>query len=130
MSASIVCLDDGEDLRMIFRQLVENKCGMDCLTFGSVKEFLEYSQEVLKSKLIFLDINLKPGEPSGIDAYSWLVANNYEGKIFFLTGHGRSHPLVRKAEESGIEVLEKPISADRLCSLILSSVKDQTKAIK
>jgi FixJ family two-component response regulator len=112
---------------MIFCKLVENKCGMECLPFGSVKELLERSPAVLNSKLIFLDINLKPGEPSGIDAYNWLVANHYNGKIFFLTGHAHSHPLVSKAEQSGIEVLEKPISAERLTSLILNG---QAKALQ
>jgi FixJ family two-component response regulator len=128
--ASIVCLDDGEDLRMIFSQLAENKCGMKCLALASVKELLERSDEVLKSKLVFLDINLKPGEPSGIDAYNWLVENNYAGKIFFLTGHGHSHPLVSKAEKSGIEVLEKPVAAEKICALILDAASVKEKAIK
>jgi FixJ family two-component response regulator len=64
---------------------------------------------VLKTEVAILDLELGFNQPNGIDAYDLLKRHNYKGKIFFLTGHGRNHPLVQKARDSGAVIWEKPM---------------------
>jgi hypothetical protein len=69
-----------------------------------------------------LDINLGPGEPTGVDAYHWLRSRGFSGRIIFLTGHAASHPLVREARLIGdAVVLEKPTGIDHLSSAIFEA---------
>jgi FixJ family two-component response regulator len=69
--------------------------------------------------LAILDINLGEGQPSGLDAYHWLRESGFEGKIVFLTGHARSHPLVSQARQAGkVVILEKPTTMERLLSML------------
>ena len=69
--------------------------------------------------LALLDINLGAGVPSGLDAYRWLKDNGFPGRTVFLTGHARSHPLVREARElTHVQVLSKPIESAVLLALV------------
>ena len=53
------------------------------------------------------------------DAYRWLRACGFAGRIAFLTGHARSHPLVEQAHRLGDALVhEKPISAETLRSML------------
>jgi FixJ family two-component response regulator len=66
-----------------------------------------------------LDVNLGPGRRSGIDAYAWLRQKGYTGRIAFLTGHARDHPLVVQAHRVGkVEIFTKPIDPDQMRSLV------------
>jgi FixJ family two-component response regulator len=66
-----------------------------------------------------LDVNLGARQPSGLDAYRWLRDHEYRGRVCFLTGHARSHPLVGQAlAMGGAHLVEKPITSDRLCELV------------
>ncbi|SRR5579885_2389289 len=118
MSAPIAFLEDDEDLRMITQKLIKRKFNLDCLCLAGYDEFILRDIEVLDTKIVFLDINLGDGRPSGIDAYEWLKGHDYRGKIFFLTGHARYHPLVVQTAKIGIRVLEKPIDATELNAII------------
>jgi FixJ family two-component response regulator len=66
-----------------------------------------------------LDINLGPGQPSGIDAYKWLRNNGYRGRIAFLTGHAGTHPLVIEATRIGdAEIFSKPVDPDQIQTIV------------
>lgn len=68
-------------------------------------------------------VNLENGEASGVDAFYWLKDQGYQGKICFLTGHGKTHPLVTQASEMGAEIWTKPMYANKLCAAIKSVIK-------
>ncbi|MDC0716913.1 response regulator [Nannocystis bainbridge] len=115
----VVFLDDDEDLRELFVDVVALFAERDCLTVGSVDELVEQRKRVLAAELIILDINLGPGLPSGLDAYKWLREQNYGGRVVFLTGHAASHPLVAEARRlAGVRVYEKPLPVPTIARLL------------
>jgi len=115
----VVFLDDDADLREVFSDLM-GAMGVAVETAGSVGELEEVIERAPDSfDLAILDINLGPGEPSGLDAYRWLKQHDFKGRMAFLTGHARSHPLVTAARELGdVRVLDKPISVAELRQLM------------
>jgi FixJ family two-component response regulator len=66
-----------------------------------------------------LDVNLGPEVPSGLDVAEWLREHHFAGRIVFLTGHARSHPLVAQLKhDARAEVLQKPVSPPALLRII------------
>jgi FixJ family two-component response regulator len=66
-----------------------------------------------------LDINLGVDSASGIDAYRWLRDTGFGGRIAFLTGRARTHPMVQEALRFGdAKVYDKPISFSQLRALV------------
>ena len=66
-----------------------------------------------------LDVNLGPGEPSGVDVHGWLRSHGFAGDVVFLTGHARTHPLVAAAVATpGTRVFAKPIDESELARLV------------
>jgi DNA-binding NtrC family response regulator len=120
--ATIVFLDDSEDLRELMPVLLESALGVECCCFGHLKEFEKHSEEVLLAKVAILDINLGPDAPDGVDAFNWLKAHGFQGKILFLTGHARTNPRVASAGRHGIPILEKPVHPDKLISLLTNAL--------
>ncbi len=112
----ILILEDDEDVREMLTLSYET-VGEHCVTAGSLRELEQRGDEALGCRLAILDINLGSGQPSGIDAYAWLCEHHFGGRIAFLTGHARSHPLVAEALQLGACVYEKPISVDDLVAL-------------
>ena len=116
--ARIVFLDDNEDLRELLPALLETTLGVECLTFASVFDFENHSDQVLDAKVAILDINLGPDVPDGVDAFNWLMERGFRGKILFFTGHARANPQVALAEKDGARILEKPIHPDKLVAAV------------
>jgi DNA-binding NtrC family response regulator len=119
MAARVIFLDDDPDLREVFADLMA-ELGVSAVTVASVGE-LETTMSTPDSAfdLAILDINLGRGVPTGLDAYRWLKAHDFAGRIVFLTGHGRSDPLVSEVQRLGeIEVHDKPISVAELCAIM------------
>jgi DNA-binding NtrC family response regulator len=123
--ARIVFLDDSEDLRELMPILLEGALRVECLCFGSLMEFENHSEEVLRAKVIILDINLGPNVPDGVDAFNWLEGHGFQGKVLFFTGHARTNPQVALAAEKGAEILEKPLHPDKLISLVRRSLNNR-----
>jgi ActR/RegA family two-component response regulator len=69
-----------------------------------------------------LDVNLGPGEPSGVDVAAWVRAHHPDARIVFMTGHAPNHPLVRAASGADGEVLAKPIDTKRLIGIAQGAV--------
>jgi DNA-binding NtrC family response regulator len=116
--ASVVFLDDSEDLRALMPLVLEPALGVKCMCFGSLMELEERRDDVLRAKLAILDINLGPNVPDGIDAFNWLVAHGFHGKILFFTGHTRTVQQVEAAQGKGFEILQKPVQPGELISHI------------
>jgi FixJ family two-component response regulator len=118
-NAGVLLLDDDDDLREALSDLVPLLTGQRCLALASLAELIARRDEALGCTLAILDINLGPGQPSGLDAYAWLIDERFGGRIAFLTGHARSHPLVaRAATLGGARVYQKPIDLQELRELL------------
>lgn len=117
--AGVLFLDDDEDLRDTFSDLVRTVFDRECYGLGSCRELIALGDKALGCDVAILDINLGPEVPSGLDAYGWLRRHGFAGRIVFLTGHANSHPLVVEASHLGdAEVIAKPVSFEALSSLL------------
>ena len=112
-------LEDDDDLRGLLCELLVAGGAQGCVSAGSFEAMVGQKEQVLGCGLAVLDVNLGVKVPSGLDAYHWLRENGFGGRIVFLTGHARSHPLVRQAHElTQVRVLSKPINAKALMALV------------
>ena len=112
-------LDDDNDLLEILAELLQGRHCQSLLAH-SLEELKALGPAVLAVDVAVLDINLGAGQPSGIDAYDWLVSQNFAGRLLFLTGHAHSHPLVARAERlKRAVVLAKPLDGDVLLDRIM-----------
>lgn len=119
MVGTVLLLEDDADQLEMLSMALSLVCGCDSVRARSYDELLKIEGAALGSAVALLDVNLGPRQPSGIDAYHWLRDHEYRGRICFLTGHARSHPLVAQALAAGdAQLIEKPISTDQLCALV------------
>lgn len=117
--SDVLFLDDDDDLRATFIDLVRTIFARECHGIGSHRDLIALGERALRCGVAILDINLGPEVPTGIDSYGWLRKHGYEGRIVFLTGHAASHPLVMEARRLGdAEVVSKPVSLVALTSLL------------
>jgi len=115
----VLYVEDNDDLRELVTELVTVVFKRRCVAVGSYEELVVLGQHVLGCSVAILDINLGSNRRSGLDAYAWLRANGYTGRIVFLTGHARTHPLVVEAQRIGdAQIFSKPIEPDRLRSIV------------
>jgi FixJ family two-component response regulator len=119
MTRSVLIVDDDEDLRVTLADVMSELCHVDCVALPDVAAMIRDGDRALSCSLAILDVNLGVGQPSGLDAQEWLTKHGFHGRIVLLTGHARTHPLVRKALESGTaQVLQKPTSIKVLQHLL------------
>ena len=95
MMKSILILDDDRDMCSMLEEFYSGHGVEKCTIVHSVKE-LKSIPPPYSYELALLDVNLGEDEPSGIDAYEWLMKNGFKGKSVFLSGHARSHHLIQK----------------------------------
>ena len=110
---AILILDDDDDLRATLGDLFA-LIGEQTVGAASLPQLIGLGARALECTLAILDVNLGPHQASGVDAYSWLTGRHFAGRIVFLTGHGRTHPLVASARALGVRVYEKPVGAQEL----------------
>jgi len=114
-----VLLDDDTDLLEILSELLKER-HFRCLLARSLAELKALGPEVLAADVAVLDINLGAGQPSGIDAYDWLLDQGFAGRLLFLTGHAHAHPLVARTERlNRATVLDKPLDGQVLLDRIM-----------
>ncbi len=117
--AKVLILEDDLDLAATYVALFALLGDHTAWVVHSLSALQQHSRDALACGLAFLDIDLGRGMPSGIDAYHWLREQNFPGKIYFLTGHAQSHPLVAKAITLGAaQVLSKPVDIDVLLAIV------------
>jgi len=118
-SSDVLFLDDDDDLRATFADLVRTIFARECHGLASYRDLVALGERALHCGVAILDINLGPEAPSGLESYGWLRRHGFEGRIVFLTGHAASHPLVIEARRLGdAEVVSKPVSLDRLTTML------------
>lgn len=116
----VIFLDDDQDLREVFT-VMTSQLGIAATAVASVAELTRAMTDHSDGAfdLAILDINLGAGSPSGLAAYRWLRDHQFTGRVVFLTGHARSHPLVSEASQIGDAVVyEKPMTAAQLRSIM------------
>lgn len=114
----MLLVEDSDDLRESLADLLRLG-GVECVTAASLAEVEAQAAQALACELAVVDINLGPSTPSGIAVHRWLRERRFAGRIVFLTGHARTHPLVEEALHlEGVRVLEKPLGADAIIGLI------------
>jgi DNA-binding NtrC family response regulator len=111
MVKRVLFLDDDDDLREIVVQMLED-LGVACDAVATVEQMrATMARSGGAVDVAVLDVNLGGGHESGVDAYHWLRENGFSGRVAFLTGHGRTHPLVSEALRIGdATVRDKPIT--------------------
>ena len=123
MGASITFLEDNEELREVLSEVTKSELGEEALSFSRFDDLVARRTEVLQTKMAILDINLGCDQATGVDVFHWLKDQGYSGKICFLTGHARNHPMVQAACEIGAEIWSKPMYANALCEAIRKVLK-------
>ncbi len=117
----ILFLDDDKALCTLLSMLLNELGVTGCSFIHSFEEIKKFESELNSFDMIFLDVNLGPNVPSGIDAFNWLMENHYINQIVFFTGHANTFPVVRKAlDYSKVAVLEKPVPVEKLQEMILN----------
>jgi FixJ family two-component response regulator len=119
MGGRVLLLDDDPDLRFAVCEVVELMSDRHCLAVATFDDMVAAEEDVLACSVALLDVNLGAGQPTGIDAYRWLVSHGFPGRLYFFTGHARLHPLLAEIEKLGaVQVLAKPLDIDRLMEVI------------
>jgi len=119
MAAKVLLLEDDADQLEMLAMALSLVCGRECVRARSYADLTSLADAALGCGVALLDVNLGARQPSGLDAYRWLRDHEYRGRVCFLTGHARSHPLVVQALAMGdARLVEKPIASDRLCELV------------
>jgi FixJ family two-component response regulator len=119
---TVLFVDDSSDLCEVFEFMCQSLPEVECVCVTSMSAVLERVVQVMRTGLAILDVNLGPGEPSGVEIYRWLKGQNYRGKVVFLSGHARTDPLVEEAAGiSGVDFFQKPLAFGQLETLILGT---------
>lgn len=115
----VLVLDDDPDMRESLAEVLALYGSGPCLCVGSLAELVARGSEALACRLAILDVNLGVGQPSGLDAMTWLLPHGFTGKVVFLTGHAHTHPLVVEARRlPNVAVMVKPVDCDWLSRLL------------
>jgi len=124
--SDVLFLDDDDDLLATFADLVRTIFARECHGLASHRDLVALGERAIQCGVAILDINLGPEAPSGLESYGWLRKHGFEGRIVFLTGHAASHPLVVEARRlRDAEVISKPVSLDRLTTMLDGSVFEE-----
>jgi DNA-binding NtrC family response regulator len=119
---TVLFVDDSSDLCQVIEAMCQLLPEVECVCVTSMSAVQERAELVLRTGLAILDVNLGPGEPSGVDIYRWLRGRNYHGKTVFLSGHARTDPRVEEAVRvSGVDFFQKPLAFDQIEALILGT---------
>lgn len=115
----ILFLDDDKSLCTLLGLLMEELGFTEISFVHSFAEMINLKDHIQDFDIIFLDVNLGPNEPNGVDAFDWLKANHFTKKIIFFTGHAHSFPIVQKAlDYPNVSILEKPVAIERIQEMI------------
>ena len=119
---TVLFVDDSSDLCQVIEIMCQSLPEVECICVSSMSAVLERAEQVLRTGLAILDVNLGPGEPSGVEIYRWLKGQNYHGKIVFLSGHARRDPLVEEATGiSGVDFFQKPLGFGQIEAMLLAA---------
>ena len=117
----ILILDDEKSLCTLLKMLLTELGGVSSVFIHTFNELKSYESELNSFDMIFLDVNLGSGSPSGIDAFNWIMENHFINQIVFFTGHANTFSVVKNAPDyDKVFVLEKPVEVEKLQEMILN----------
>lgn len=113
MAATVLLVDDDPDLLDVMGMLMEHE-GLGYIAARSLAEVQALGSALATISVAILDVNLGPGQPTGLDVHDWLRAQGVRSRIVFVTGHAPDHPLVQETAGGAHLVLAKPIASSAL----------------
>ncbi|MFT3698130.1 MAG: response regulator [Kofleriaceae bacterium] len=116
----LLVVDDDEDLLQMLENLF-SRAKVPHVCASSLAEVKALGDVLPTLDTALLDINLGPGQPSGVDIARWLREAGFAPRIIFITGHAPDHPLVKKAAGESGRVLEKPVIPSELLKIVAGS---------
>ena len=69
---SVLIVDDDEMLREMLVEVLQIEGIQKCISADALGSVQKQQKEALSCGLAILDINLGPGEPTGIEVHNWL----------------------------------------------------------
>jgi FixJ family two-component response regulator len=108
----LLVVDDDEDLLEMFSLLFAN-ADVPCVTARSLADVTLLEPQLRQITSAILDVNLGPGQPTGVAVAAWLRERSSVIRIIFMTGHAPEHPLVVQASGDS-PVFTKPIETQVL----------------
>jgi DNA-binding response OmpR family regulator len=115
----VLLVDDDDDLREVLREFLLGEGVVQCVTATSLAEVQSNVAAALAAGLAIVDVNLGPGQATGVEVCRWLRAQGFAAPIVFLTGHAASDPRVIEAlAMANARVLSKPIGIDEITRLV------------
>jgi ActR/RegA family two-component response regulator len=119
VTEKILIVEDDDDMRDALTDVAADLVGKEVVAASGLAEVISRRIAALGCELAILDINLGRNQPSGLDVFDWLLEERFPGRIVFLTGHARSHPLVARALGLGAALLvKKPVDVSTLLGLM------------
>ena len=117
MSGEVLLLDDDFDVREALAELVELLTGRHCVAVDSIAALVALGARALGCATALLDVELGTKSETGIDAYRWLRAHGFTGRVYFVSAYALSDPLVHEAQRLAA-VVRKPIDSDELRRIV------------
>jgi ActR/RegA family two-component response regulator len=115
----VLLLEDDADLREVLEEALPMLGLGNVFACANVPELQGASERALACDGAIIDVNLGPGQPTGLDAASWLRSKGFTGRIVFLTGHASSYPaLVQLCRLPGNALAKKPVELASLTALL------------
>jgi FixJ family two-component response regulator len=106
-------------LRSAMTELLDIGLQRKVIAVQSLAELQTRSTEALSCGFALLDVNLGGDDAGGLDAFHWLKGQGFGGRVIFMTGHARTHPMVTRAMQAGVaQVVEKPVTGTELRHLL------------
>jgi FixJ family two-component response regulator len=104
-NSTVFVVDDDSDVRSGLKLLLES-VGLNCVTFGSVQDYLQ-NQPSEHSSCLILDVRM-PGM-GGLDFQKELAKKRSNVPIIFITGHGDIPMTVDAMKAGAVDFLTKPL---------------------
>ncbi len=119
VTEKILIVEDDDDMRDALADVAGELVGREVVATSGLAEVIDRRGAALDCELAILDINLGRDQPSGLDVFTWLREQSFPGRVVFLTGHTRSHPLVARVLALGAAlVVKKPVDVPMLLALM------------
>lgn len=121
----ILLLEDNIELCKLLKRMFTGFGVTEVSVFHSYSEVTSLAKEELVFDIAVLDVNLGLGEKTGIDAFDWLIENDFKGKVIFLTGHASSYGMLPKlTDRPNVFLLDKPSEIAKIRSYIMEQPAD------
>ncbi|MGH1376928.1 MAG: sigma-54-dependent transcriptional regulator [Alphaproteobacteria bacterium] len=121
-NASILIVDDEDDIRMLIRGLLEDE-GYNILEANSSEAAYEVFETSIPN-LVIQDIWLQGSENDGIDVLKNIKEMHKDIPFIMISGHGTIETAVSAIKFGAYDFIEKPFKSDRLLLMISRALEN------